>query len=83
MLPITTIDRRQFLRGAAGVAVILPRLALFADASSNDAARNPRRFCAMYTANGMCLPDPANGIDEWSWFPKQIPNVGIFIENPF
>ena len=63
MLPITTIDRRQFLRGAAGVAVILPRLELFADVSANDAAKNPRRFCAMYTANGMCLPDPANGID--------------------
>lgn len=78
MLPITTIDRRQFLRGAAGVAVILPRLELFADASSDDAAKNPQRFCAMYTANGMCLPDPANGIDEWSWFPKQIGRDFIF-----
>ena len=78
MLPITTIDRRQFLRGAAGVAVILPRLELFADASANDAAKNPRRFCAMYTANGMCLPDPANGIDEWSWFPKQTGRDFVF-----
>ena len=66
-MPITTINRRQFLRGAAGASLILPRLQLFA----NDAApQRPRRFCAMYTANGMCLPDPANGIDEWSWFPK-------------
>jgi len=29
----------------------------------------PRRFCALYTANGMSLPRPENGIDEWSWFP--------------
>ena len=66
-MPITTINRRQFLRGAAGATLILPRLQLFA---SDVATERPRRFCAMYTANGMCLPDPANGIDEWSWFPK-------------
>lgn len=78
MLPITTIDRRQFLRGVAGVSVILPRLELFADASANDSAKIPRRFCAMYTANGMCLPDPANGIDEWGWFPKQIGRDFVF-----
>lgn len=66
-MPITTLNRRQFLHGSAGATLILPRLQLFA----NDAApQRPRRFCAMYTANGMCLPDPANGIDEWSWFPK-------------
>jgi hypothetical protein len=29
----------------------------------------PRRFCALYTANGMSLPNPKHGIDEWSWFP--------------
>ena len=29
----------------------------------------PRRFCALYTANGMSLPRPEHGIDEWSWFP--------------
>ncbi len=23
----------------------------------------------MYTANGMSLPKPENGIDDWSWFP--------------
>jgi hypothetical protein len=31
--------------------------------------RSPRRFCAIYTANGMALPREQNGIDEWSWFP--------------
>jgi hypothetical protein len=30
----------------------------------------PRRFCALYTANGMSLPRPEHGIDEWSWFPR-------------
>lgn len=70
MSPVTTIHRRQFLLGAAGVAVILPRLELFADDSTIDAAKIPRRFCALYTANGMCLPAAENGIDEWSWFPK-------------
>ena len=29
----------------------------------------PRRFCALYTANGMSLPKAENGLDEWSWFP--------------
>ena len=30
----------------------------------------PRRFCALYTANGMSLPNTKHGIDEWSWFPR-------------
>ena len=29
----------------------------------------PRRFCALYTANGMSLPKSEHGLDEWSWFP--------------
>ena len=74
-MPITTINRRQFLRGAAGVSLILPRLQLFANAA---APQRPRRFCAMYTANGMCLPDPANGIDDWSWFPKATGSDFVF-----
>ena len=31
----------------------------------------PRRFCALYTANGMSLPREEHGIDEWAWFPRQ------------
>jgi hypothetical protein len=31
---------------------------------------SPRRFCALYTANGMSLPSAENGIDEWNWFPR-------------
>ena len=30
----------------------------------------PRRFCALYTANGMSLPKSEHGIDEWSFFPR-------------
>ena len=29
----------------------------------------PRRFCALYTANGMSLPNPKHGVSDWSWFP--------------
>lgn len=31
--------------------------------------KTPRRFCAMYTANGMSLPNPKHGISDWNWFP--------------
>ena len=31
----------------------------------------PRRFCAIYTANGMSLPKAEHGISEWSWFPPK------------
>lgn len=82
---ITQINRRWFLRGTAGASLILPRLRLFANEST---PHRPRRFCAMYTANGMCLPNPANGIDNWSWFPKTIGRDFVFGEstepfNPF
>ncbi len=33
--------------------------------------RAPRRFCALYTANGMSLPNPKHEMPEWSWFPTQ------------
>lgn len=60
------LDRRWMLRGVAGVCLPLPALEIM----GREAMENhPKRFCAMYTANGMCLPTPANQIDEWSWFP--------------
>ena len=40
--------------------------------------QTPRRFCAVYTANGMSLPQKSNGIDEWSWFPTAEKN-GEFV----
>lgn len=60
------IPRRAFLRGVGGVALALPVL----DAMGAEVAQQiPRRFCALYTANGMSLPKSEHGLDEWSWFP--------------
>ncbi len=68
MRPITPpVSRRAMLKGLAGVALALPYLEAFAgDAASVEL---PRRFCALYTADGMSLPNPKNGISDWSWFP--------------
>ncbi len=61
------LDRRAVLKGLAGVSLALPVL----EAMGQEVAeRIPRRFCAMYTANGMSLPNPKHAIDEWSWFPQ-------------
>jgi hypothetical protein len=60
------LDRRAFLKGMGGVAMALPVLdAMGAEVTS----QMPRRFCAIYTANGMSLPRAEHGIPEWSWFP--------------
>jgi len=60
------IDRRAFLQGIGGVALALPAL----DAMGAEVTEQaPRRFCALYTANGMSLPRTENALDEWSWFP--------------
>ncbi|WP_010588421.1 DUF1552 domain-containing protein [Schlesneria paludicola] len=68
MITRPKLDRRTLLKGLAGVTVSLPLL----DAMGKDVAEKPpRRFCAMYTANGMSLPNPKHEIDEWSWFPKK------------
>lgn len=65
-MPSQKLDRRAFLLGTGGVALALPVL----DAMGAEVAEQPpRRFCALYTANGMSLPQKAHGIDEWSWFP--------------
>jgi hypothetical protein len=62
------MDRRAFLKGLGGVALALPVLeAMGAEVGD----RIPARFCAIYTANGMSLPKPEHGIDEWSWFPTR------------
>ena len=61
------LDRRAFLKSAAGATLALPVL----EAMGKDVAeKTPRRFCALYTANGMSLPHAKHGIDEWSWFPR-------------
>ena len=62
------LDRRAFLKGLGGVTLALPVLdAMGAEVSD----QVPRRFCAIYTANGMSLPKEENGIPEWSWFPTK------------
>ena len=61
------LDRRAFIKGTAGMTLALPVL----EAMGKDVAeKTPRRFCALYTANGMSLPHAKHGIDEWSWFPR-------------
>lgn len=69
------LDRRAVLKGLAGASLALPVL----DAMGDEVAEQiPRRFCALYTANGMALPKAENGIDEWSWFPNREEN-GEFV----
>ncbi|MEQ9411423.1 MAG: DUF1552 domain-containing protein [Fuerstiella sp.] len=60
------LDRRAFIRGTAGATLALPVLEAM---GQEVAGQIPRRFCALYTANGMSLPKPENEITDWSWFP--------------
>lgn len=65
-MPSVKLDRRSVLKGLAGVSLALPVL----EAMGKDVTSQvPRRFCAMYTANGMSLPNPKHEIDDWRWFP--------------
>jgi len=66
MIQSMKIDRRAFLKGAGGIALALPVLDAMGAAVTD---RPPRRFCAIYTANGMSLPRAENDISDWSWFP--------------
>ena len=69
------IDRRAFLKGMRGMALALPVL----DAMGAEVTEQlPRRFCALYTANGMSLPKAENALPEWSWFPA-IERNGEFV----
>ena len=69
------LNRRSVLKGMAGASLALPVL----EAMGREVTEElPRRFCAIYTANGMSLPKAKNQIDEWSWFPTQ-ENNGQFV----
>ena len=46
--------------------MVLPTLEIMAGEGTAVAAG----ACEIYTANGMALPNPQNGIGEWSWFPS-------------
>ncbi len=69
------IDRRAFLNGVRGMALALPVLDIM---GAEATAQLPRRFCAIYTANGMSLPKTEHDINEWSWFPRG-ENKGEFV----
>jgi hypothetical protein len=65
------LDRRAFLKGLGGIALALPVLDCMGAEFTNQI---PRRFCAIYTANGMSLPKTEHEIDEWAWFPRKVEN---------
>jgi hypothetical protein len=73
-MPLIHLDRRAFLKGLGGVTLALPVLNAMGAEVTN---LTPKRFCAIYTANGMSLPKEEHGISEWSWFPKTGP-TGAF-----
>lgn len=75
MIANRKIDRRAFLKGAGGVALALPVLDAMGAEITNQL---PRRFCALYTANGMSLPRAEHGLSEWHWFPTAEKN-GEFV----
>ncbi len=62
------LDRRAVLKGLAGVTLALPMLEAM---GKEIVEKSPRRFCALYTANGMSLPRSGHGISEWNWFPNK------------
>ena len=61
------LDRRAVLKGLAGVVLPLPLLEAM---GKEVAGKTPRRFCAIYSANGMSLPEKKHELDDWSWFPR-------------
>jgi hypothetical protein len=60
------LDRRAFLKGIGGVSLALPVLDVM---GAEVTSQIPRRFCALYTANGMSLPLTDHHIEDWHWFP--------------
>ena len=62
------LHRRTVLKGMAGATLVLPVLEAMGKETSEAL---PRRFCALYTANGMSLPKPKHKVDEWSFFPTK------------
>ncbi len=69
------LNRRSVLKGIAGASLALPVL----EAMGKEVVeQTPRRFCAIYTANGMSLPKSGHGINDWSWFPTATTKDGKF-----
>lgn len=72
------LDRRAVLKGIAGASLALPVLEAMGE---EVATQTPRRFCALYTANGMSLPRTQHGIDEWAWFPRREKDGNFIFSN--
>ena len=66
----STLNRRSVLKGIAGISLALPCLEIMGE-ELNKESKRAKRFCAMYTANGMSLPAEKNKIDDWSWYPSE------------
>jgi hypothetical protein len=76
LIPSKKLSRREVLKGVAGVTLALPFLEAM---GTEPSLEMPRRFCALYTANGMSLPKTDNQLDDWSWFPRQVDETGKFV----
>jgi hypothetical protein len=63
-----SINRRSVLKGLAGITLALPTLDIMGEEVLKE-SNQAKRFCGMYTANGMSLPKADNKIDDWNWYP--------------
>ncbi|MEZ6045266.1 MAG: hypothetical protein R3C11_06725 [Planctomycetaceae bacterium] len=62
------LNRRSVLKGSLLDDLALPVL----EAMGREVSQKiPRRFCALYTANGMSLPKAEHEIQDWHWFPQE------------
>ena len=66
----TKLNRRSVLKGFAGVSLALPTLEIMGEEVLKESNR-AKRFCALYTANGMSHPQEKNKIDHWNWYPSE------------
>lgn len=68
---ISTLNRRNFLRGVGGIALALPAFETFTQkAGAAEKSADRRRLACFYLPNGVPMPrhdDPA--YKDWSWFP--------------
>ncbi len=69
---LSTLDRRNFLRGVSGFALALPAFETFArTAGAAEKPADRKRLACFYLPNGVPMPrqdDPA--YQDWSWFPQ-------------
>lgn len=69
--PLSTLDRRRFLRGT-GIALALPLFETFAAPLSNAASspKERKRLACFYFPDGVPMPLPEDpAYEDWSWFP--------------